>query len=88
VSTEADIEGALRDLLARRDPGKTVCPSEVARALGSSEEEWRALMAPVRRVASRLADAGEVEWTQRGRRVDPATVRGPVRLRRASSSPA
>lgn len=82
VSKEA-IEAELRAQLERRAAGKTICPSEVARALGSTEAEWRPLMQPVRDVATRLADAGEVEWSQRGERVDPRTARGPVRLRLA-----
>ncbi len=84
--SEGEIEGELRRQLERRGPGKTICPSEVARALGASEAEWRSLMEPVREVAARLADADEVEWCQRGRRVDPRTVRGPVRLRRADDA--
>ncbi len=83
---EAEIARELRAQLERRGPGKTICPSEVARALGASDADWRSLMQPVREVATRLADAGEVEWSQRGRRVDPRTVRGPVRLRRADDA--
>ncbi len=83
---EAEIARELRAQLERRGPGKTICPSEVARALGASKPEWRSLMEPVREVAARLAAAGEVEWSQRGRRVDPRTVRGPVRLRRADDA--
>jgi hypothetical protein len=39
-------------------------------------------MDPARRVAARLVEAGEVEMTQGGEVVDPATAKGPVRLRR------
>lgn len=78
---DAAIERELRVQLAARGPEKTICPSDVARALGATEAEWRPLMEPVREVARRLADAGEVEWSQSGRRVDPRSVRGHVRLR-------
>jgi hypothetical protein len=45
------------------------------------EDGWRELMEPVRRAGRRLAMRGELEFTQGGRVVDPATARGPVRLR-------
>lgn len=69
------------ELLARRDASATICPSEVARALGG--EEWRGLMEPVRAAARRLVAVGEVEITQRGEVVaDPGDVTGPIRIRR------
>ena len=72
---------AIRELLDVRGEGKTICPSEAARAVGG--EKWRDLMQPARDAAQRLVDGGEVEITQRGEVVDVATVRGPVRIRRA-----
>ena len=77
---DRELESKLMQMLdARVDPA-TLCPSEVARAVG--DERWRDLMEPTRRAGRRLAARGEVEFLQRGRVVDPATVRGPVRLRR------
>ena len=75
-----DLEAALTDLLAQRGEGRTICPSEAARRV--DPQDWRALMEPARRAARRLVDAGELEMTQQGRVVDPATATGPVRLRR------
>jgi hypothetical protein len=72
-----DAERAILDLLAQRDPGKTICPSEAARALGGHEH-----MALVREAAGALRERGEVAVTQRGEPVDPATARGPIRLGR------
>ncbi len=72
---------AIRELLDVRGESKTICPSEAARAVGG--EQWRDLMQPARDAAQRLVDGGEVEVTQRGEVVDLATVRGPVRIRRA-----
>ena len=43
--TPAEIERTILDLLARRDAGQTICPSEAARALAA---DWRPLMEPVR----------------------------------------
>ena len=76
----ADIEAAIAALLARRAPGRTICPSEAARALDA--DGWRARMEAVRAVAFAMADRGELEVTQRGEVVDGRTARGPIRLRR------
>ncbi len=77
---DRELETAITDLLDARGAGKTICPSEAARRV--DPEDWRPLMEPARRAAGRLVEAGEVEMTQQGQVVDPATVRGPVRLRR------
>jgi hypothetical protein len=70
---------AILDLLAERDPGKTICPSEAARVL-AGDGDFRPYMDPVREAAGRLAEAGRIEVTQKGQRVDVADVRGPIRL--------
>ena len=75
------IEQAILALLGERAPGKTICPSEVARALaGHDEAQWRALMPAVREAAERLAGAGQLQVTQRGKPVSATQARGPVRL--------
>lgn len=65
-------------MLAERRPGATICPSEVARA---QREDWRPLMEPVREAARALVKKGQLVITQKGRVVDPANVKGPIRLR-------
>lgn len=75
---EARIADALEQLLA--DRSGTICPSEAARALWS--EGWRDHLNEVRAVGRKLAREGRVVWQQRGRQVDPARARGPVRLAR------
>ncbi|MFD9027282.1 DUF3253 domain-containing protein [Streptomyces parvulus] len=78
------LERAVLELLERRSPDATICPSDAARAVYEGDDDgWRDLMEPARRAAGRLAEAGEVTVTQRGRPVDPATARGPVRIGRA-----
>lgn len=67
------------ELLARRAPGATICPSEAARSVGGTE--WRPLMDPARDAVGRLVEEGRVEVTQRGEVVDLAQARGPVRVR-------
>ncbi|MEU7427766.1 DUF3253 domain-containing protein [Streptomyces sp. NPDC040750] len=80
---DRDLEDAVLGLLDQRAPGKSVCPSDVARAVDrSAGEGWRELMEPVRRAAARLAARGLVEITQHGSPVDPDTARGPIRIRR------
>ncbi|GGF26351.1 DUF3253 domain-containing protein [Williamsia phyllosphaerae] len=78
--TEADLERAISKLLDARAPTSSICPSDAARAVAPTN--WRPLMEPVRQAAKRLMAAGEVEITQRGTVVDPATVKGPIRIRR------
>ena len=77
---DAAIEALIRRLLDRRAVDG-ICPSEVARAL--RPDGWRPLMERTRRAARRMAQAGEVQITQKGRAVDPGTFRGPIRIRRA-----
>ncbi|MCE0534552.1 DUF3253 domain-containing protein [Kineosporia rhizophila] len=77
--SEKQLRQSILDLLAERREGATICPSEVARALGG--EQWRDLMEPVREAARGLRSDGRVEITQGGEAVDPATVRGPIRIR-------
>lgn len=72
-------------LLADRAGSSTICPSEVARTVGT-EETWRSLMEPARRAARRLVAAGQVEITQGGRVVDPSTAKGAIRIRRTRSA--
>lgn len=68
-------------MVSERGPGKTVCPSEVARALaGDHPDAWGPLMQPVRRVAVALTKQGRVVILRKGRPVDPDDFRGVYRL--------
>ncbi|WP_369214272.1 DUF3253 domain-containing protein [Streptomyces flavofungini] len=81
--TDRRLERTILDLLDRRSPSATICPSDAARAVYEGDDDgWRALMEPARRAARRLVAAGEVEITQAGRPVDPAEAHGPIRIRR------
>ena len=62
------------------NPGVTLCPSEVARALTPDSEAWSPLMPAVRRVAAVLAREGLIVATQRGVRIDAKAAHGPIRL--------
>ncbi|SDZ74092.1 DUF3253 domain-containing protein [Rubrimonas cliftonensis] len=72
------VREAILAALAMRGPGKSICPSEPARALAA---DWRPLMPQVRDAAARLADEGRLVVTQKGAPVDARAARGPIRLR-------
>ena len=76
--TDAQIERTIFALLEQRDPGKTICPSDAARALS---DDFRPLMERVRGVARDLVARGALEVTQKGRVVDLDAARGPIRFR-------
>lgn len=80
MPTGAAARRAILELLDQRAPGKTICPSEAARAL--SGEQFRDHMDLVRDAAWKLADEGAIEVTQHGEPVKRESVRGPIRLRR------
>jgi hypothetical protein len=82
VETDDLLERTILELLDRRAPGATICPSDAARAVGG--DDWRRLMEPVRAAAGRLVAEGLVEVRQRGEPVDVATARGPVRIARTT----
>lgn len=78
------LDEAIRTLLSQRADGATICPSDAARSVAAGDD-WRELMEPARRAARRLVASGEVEITQGGHVVDPASARGPIRIRRRRS---
>ncbi|MEL7489367.1 MAG: DUF3253 domain-containing protein [Pseudomonadota bacterium] len=69
---------AILTLCEARGPGKSICPSEAARAL--SPEGWRDHMEAVRVAAQSLAAEGRILCTQKGAVVDITRARGPIRL--------
>lgn len=78
-----DARGETLALLARRAPGATVCPSEVARALAAATPvatEWREAMPAVHAAIDRLVDEGLVMLSWKGRPL--VTRAGPYRIGR------
>ena len=82
----------LEILLDTREHPKTICPSEVARALRPDELDelgvstWRELMPEIRGMCWTLRDRGHLEILQWGN-VLPAntrleTIKGPIRIRK------
>ena len=77
------LEAEILRQTTERGVEKSICPSEVARALSDDEATWRRLMGPIRAAAIRLALAGQVEVLRKGKPVDPtADIRGVIRLRK------
>ncbi len=65
-------------LLALRERGKTICPSEV---LNAEKKKDKKEMEQVRMAARLLAYENKIEITQRGKTVDPLNFKGPIRLK-------
>lgn len=83
--TASPTEAAIFELLAAREPGRSICPSEAARAV--DPEGWRRLMPQVRATAVGLARAGRLEITRKDRVADPDTLKGVYRLRLPGAAP-
>ena len=88
------LERRLREFFEKREPPKTFCPSEVARALSGEEmedlgfQEWRDAMPAVRELTWELRSRGECEILQKGEvlgdDIGTKDVKGPIRIRRTS----
>ncbi len=82
-AVDQQLEEEILRLLHARGAGKTICPSEAARALAGDEDRaaWEPLMEPARAAARRLVAKGSIDITQAGHVVDASTAKGPIRLR-------
>jgi hypothetical protein len=80
TNTDRALESAIIELLSRRAPGKTICPSEAARMVDPAG--WEELMDTSRAAARRLVAQGAIVITQQGSVVDPSRAKGAIRLRR------
>ena len=79
AASPAEIEEALLRLLAQAGAGRTVNPTDVARALEPGPS-WHLLMPAVRRAAVALASAGRLVIYRKGNPVDPNDFKGVYRL--------
>jgi hypothetical protein len=79
----AAVARALRGLLRERGAGKSICPSDVARAVaGADFRRWLPL---VRSVAAELVHEREIVALQKGAPIQLESARGPIRLASASA---
>ncbi len=76
------ITTAMLQIAAERGPDKSLCPTDVARAV--SAEDWRPLLGAVRKVAADLARQGKIEILRKGKPINPDEMRGVIRLRATS----
>jgi len=82
------LAGEILRLVAARGPGKSICPSDVARAFAEERRKptdppdlWRRYLPAVRQQAKNLARQGRIRILRKGRPVDPhAPVKGVIRL--------
>ncbi|MGB7408129.1 MAG: DUF3253 domain-containing protein [Pontixanthobacter sp.] len=69
---------AILVLVSERGPGKTCCPSEVARRLSGPGDEWRDYMTVVHDAANNLQATGAIALSWKG---EPRSVSdGPYRI--------
>jgi hypothetical protein len=77
--SDESIHQTILTMAAQRAPDKTVCPSEIARALFPAN--WRKHMQEIRDAAIELQNDGKVTITQKGQPVDMGHIKGPIRIK-------
>lgn len=88
MSEQTSIEAAIFRLIDAAGDGKSICPTDVARAVMPGPGElWRRQLSAVRRAAIRLGEAGRIDIMRKGRPVEAAGVKGVIRLRRRADIP-
>lgn len=75
----ADIEVTILRMLSEAGIGKTVSPTDTARAL-TTGTEWHLQMPAVRRATIKLALEGKLTIYRKGKPVDPNDFKGVYRL--------
>ncbi len=68
----------------KRGEDKSICPSEVAREMFG--DNWRTKMQTVRDAAFDLAAQNQITITQKGKKVDPEKLKGPIRIKIVTST--
>jgi len=74
----ADISAEILRQTEALGPTKSICPSDVARAL--APDNWRPLMTLIRQAAAALAGDGRLRILRKGKPVPPEEMRGVIRL--------
>jgi len=79
-------------LAQARGRDASISPTEAARAIAAAlmpdggPDTWHRYLTAVRRCADMLAQNGQIEILRKGRPVDPAGVKGVIRLRIAAQA--
>ena len=71
-------DAAILEMATERGEGRSFSPSEVALALS---ENWRPLLIHIRAAARRLAEAGQIDILRHGKPIEPAAMKGVIRMR-------
>lgn len=82
-ATAQGLEALILQLCTARGVGKSIDPSEAARAAGGDPNDgprWKALIRSVREAAAALQDRGAIQVLRKGKPVDIRTVKGVIRL--------
>lgn len=74
-------KAAIERLLDTRGPGKTICPSEAARAMTAPDGPWRKAMEPVHAAVDDLLAQGRIALSWKSNPL--AERRGPYRIARS-----
>jgi hypothetical protein len=78
------LETVIVDLCAKMPTGRTICPTDAAKAYAAERGEddlgWRSHLHEVRKAAVKLALAGRLVIYRKGKPVDPSDFRGVYRL--------
>lgn len=76
------IEDLVLRLAKERGAGKTICPTEAAKAAAQQrgEDNWQARLPGVKAAAIRLAKRGGVSIYRKGKPVDPDDFKGIYRI--------
>lgn len=78
IDLDTRLRSTILKLLAEQNEGKTICPSDAARA--ERGDDWRSAMKPTRRVAVKLAKEGLISIYRKGKVIDPDNFKGVIRL--------
>ena len=73
------IEAAIFEKLAKLGPGKSIEPADAAKAL--QPEQWQRMLPKVKATALGLMRQGRLTITKKGKVIDPAQMKGVIRLR-------
>jgi hypothetical protein len=85
--SNSDLSAEILRRATEAGTGKSICPSEVARAMAPAaanpgeEAPWRGLMTRVRKAALALQEEGRIDILRKGKPVPAEEVRGVIRLR-------
>ncbi|MBK1664581.1 hypothetical protein CKO38_08730 [Rhodospirillum rubrum] len=82
------VRETILELCRAKGGGKTLCPTDIAKALAREGEDWHPCLAPVRREAFALAKAGEIGVFRKGKPIDPGAAHGVIRLGLPVAAPA